>query len=150
MAGPRVYTVHAAPGARPGEPDVVLVKEGFCWPAFLVPPAWALWHRLWWALAAWLTGAAAVAAAGPALGLAPAGEAALGLVYALLAAGTANDWRRHALARRGWRFQGVVTGADAIEAEARLLRTDWPAQWRARQRQPARPPLAGFETDALA
>ena len=27
--------------------DFVLVKEGFCWPALLFGPLWALYHRMW-------------------------------------------------------------------------------------------------------
>jgi glutamine amidotransferase len=27
--------------------EAVLVRDGFSWPAFLVPPLWLLWHRLW-------------------------------------------------------------------------------------------------------
>lgn len=32
--------------------DVVLIKEGFAWPAFLFTALWALWHRMWlWGIA---------------------------------------------------------------------------------------------------
>ena len=27
--------------------DIVAVKEGFCWPAFLFSLVWAIFHRLW-------------------------------------------------------------------------------------------------------
>ena len=43
----QVYTVHYRPGPGSLDPDLVLIKEGFCWPAFLLNALWALWHRLW-------------------------------------------------------------------------------------------------------
>ena len=48
----KIYSVHDRPGSLAPDRDVVLVKEGFCWPAFFLTALWALWHRLWRAFVA--------------------------------------------------------------------------------------------------
>ena len=115
----RFYTVHRRPTPVRAEPDVVLVKEGFCWPAFLAAPLWILWHRQWLALAAYLIGLALVGAA--AVFLDAAGQGVLGLGYHWLVGASANDWRRFRLARAGYRLLDVVKAADLAEAESRLF-----------------------------
>ncbi len=117
----QIYTVHERPGGAPDNPDVVLVKEGFCWPALFVPLLWGLYHRLWLGLLAYLAGLALVGGLGAALGLGEPAQGLLGLVYALLVAASANDWRRWTLKRRGYRMTGVVAGNRLEEAERRLF-----------------------------
>lgn len=43
------YTLHLPADAFPGDPDALeradLVRDGFSWGAFLVPPLWFFWHR---------------------------------------------------------------------------------------------------------
>ncbi len=46
MARATIYTVHVRGRGR-ADDDVVLVKDGFSWPAFFFSLIWALWHRLW-------------------------------------------------------------------------------------------------------
>ena len=45
----RIYTVVERSGkpSKDTDRDVVLVKEGFCWPGLLFGPLWALAHRMW-------------------------------------------------------------------------------------------------------
>jgi hypothetical protein len=50
----RIYTVHELPGAPLDGAGIVLVKEGFSFPAFAFSWAWLLWHRLWIAFCVWL------------------------------------------------------------------------------------------------
>jgi hypothetical protein len=50
----RIYTVHMkrTGQGKKNDPDqgLVLIKEGFSWPAFFLSGLWALWHRMWfWA-----------------------------------------------------------------------------------------------------
>ena len=66
----RFYTVHILPGDPDPGDSIVLVEEGFCWPAFLLSPLWALWHRLW-LVAAILLGAGAIVSAAAATCSAP-------------------------------------------------------------------------------
>lgn len=121
----RIYTVHLGPALPAGAPpraapeggarDLVLVKEGFSWPAFFASVLWALYHRMWLTAALLLLASALVAAAAGALALDPAREAAVSLGYSALVGSFANDWRRASLAHRGYEEAGVVA-APALEA----------------------------------
>lgn len=103
----KVYSVHLRPGALSPDRDALAIREGFCWPAALFGPLWALAHRMWFA-AAGLLGATIL------LGLAvdwlqPDPATALAFIVGLMAivGFGANDWRRAALAARGWRHEGL-------------------------------------------
>ena len=117
----RIYTVHESSGSKASGQEVLLVKEGFCWPALLFAPLWALWHRMWpvafvlWAayvalvyLPEWVAGGDVWARLGWAAMLAVMGF--LG-----------NDLRRWTLGLRGYDLSGVVGGGDLAEAERRLF-----------------------------
>ncbi len=115
----RVYTVHHR--RRRAADQLVLIKEGFCWPAFLFNFLWALWHRLW--LVALLL-LALSSASGVLLGLAgldPVSEAAVSIGLAAVVGYIANDLRRWTLGRRGYSQETVVTGADMDTALHRFL-----------------------------
>jgi hypothetical protein len=111
----RVYTVHYRPDAALSERDAVLVKEGFCWPAFFAGILWALWHRMWLTALVFLLIAVVVEAVAELAGLDPLSGATLSLAIALLIGWSANDLRRRALVRRGYDMSGIVaaTGEDA-------------------------------------
>ena len=116
-----LYTVHLRRHALDPDRDLVLVKEGFSWPAFLFSVLWALWHRLW--LEAVIV-ALAEAAAGAALvgfGADEASQAAVSLALALVLGYVANDLRRSKLGRRGFVEAAVVQGRGRDEAERRFL-----------------------------
>ncbi|WP_135468509.1 DUF2628 domain-containing protein [Crenalkalicoccus roseus] len=103
------------PPAAPARP-VVLVPEGFSWPAFLFNVLWLLWHRLWLAALGYLALAVAIGA------LLPAGaDFAAGLALQFLLGAHAHDLRRRALARRGYAEAHVVAAPDRDSALARLL-----------------------------
>jgi hypothetical protein len=115
----RIYTVHYRPEAGGG--DIVPVKEGFCWPAFLFGPLWALWHGLW-VVALWLLALiAVVGAAGAVFALDAATAMALLLGAVVAVGGTANDLRRWTLERRGFSEEGVVMGGGEDSALRRFL-----------------------------
>ena len=116
------YTVHRRPAPPSADPDVVLIKEGFCWSAFALPPVWMLWHRQWLAMAVYLLGAAAIAAA--ATFMDEIGQAILALGYHVLIGFSANDWRRGRLARQGYRLTDIVLAAGLDEAETKLFHDD--------------------------
>ena len=114
----RIYTVHFRPDDGG---DIVLVKEGFCWPAFLVGPLWALWHGLWVVALGLVALVVGVGAAGAVPGLDAVTAAALSLGTAMAIGGTANDLRRWTLERRGFSEEGVVMGGGEDEALRRFL-----------------------------
>ncbi|MYZ47506.1 DUF2628 domain-containing protein [Propylenella binzhouense] len=112
------YTVHAPPD---GEIERArFVKEGFSWPAFFFPVIWLLWHGLWVAFVLYLVYAAALFALARTSPEAPVG--AIALIGAILFALEANNIRRAALARRGWRELGEAWGRGLDEAEHRFFR----------------------------
>ena len=141
-----VYTVYepsneddAAPEARADR--IAFVKEGFNWPAFLVPALWLFYQRMWIELVVLLVVIGAVpwllGTEGP--GGALAGWITLGLT--ILFAFEANDLRGWALERRGYRFAGVATGRDRTEAERSFFTLWLPKQERPQRLVP--PPKAG-------
>ena len=117
----RIYTVHIDPLSAEDDRGAVLLREGFSWPAAAFSVFWAIYHGLWdWALvllAAGLGLSAAVAFSG--LDALSAGAVELG--FAALVGATSNDWRRWALARRGYRLDGIVSGEDLAAAEQRYF-----------------------------
>ncbi len=107
----RVYTVHDRPGSLAPDHDVVLVKEGFCWPAFFLTVLWALWHRLWRTLVVLLAIGAGLEAALHFAGADGVTAISAHLAYSLIVGFGANDWRRGGLLQRGYRSLGVVAAA---------------------------------------
>lgn len=96
----------------------MLVKEGFCWPAFFFGALWALAKGLWLValllIAVWL---------GLTLALdwikADALTAmAVWFAFALVVGFEGNDWWRHKLERRGRHMAGVIA-ADGRDAALR-------------------------------
>lgn len=120
----RCFTVHRRDTGLFTEPDAVLVKEGFCWPAFFFTVLWALWQRMW--LVAFLILVVQVAAGvlSTWLGLVESAQYALTLGIMLIVGYGANDWRRHSLARRRYEETGVVCAGDRDEAELRMLQLE--------------------------
>lgn len=115
----RIYTVHYRPEAGGG--DIVPVKEGFCWPALLFGPLWALWHGLWSVALGLVALIALLGAAGAVLGLDVVTAAALSMGTATAIGGTANDLRRWTLERRGFSEEGVAMGFGEDAALRRFL-----------------------------
>jgi hypothetical protein len=115
----RVYTVHQIPGSSQPDREAVLVKEGFCWPAFFFSVVWALWNGMWLAALAFFIVVAVAETIAQLLGLDPITDAALSLAAALLIGGSANDLRRRSLDRRGYDLAGLVA---ATHEDAALRR----------------------------
>ena len=122
----RLYTVHILPGDPDPGSSIVLVKEGFCWPAFMLSPLWALWHRLWLVAAILVGAGATVPAAAYLLRPDPISHGAAALGVAVLIGFFANDLRRWTLERRGYRLDKVVSGADPDDALGRYLDKAYP------------------------
>ena len=117
----KTYTVHLRRHGLDPDRDVVLVKEGFCWPAFFLSILWALWHRLWLA-------AALILAANIVLGIGiyflrpdPVTQTAVALGIAAIIGYLANDYRQARLAQLGYAVDGVVSGLNKEHALRRYL-----------------------------
>jgi len=119
-----IYTAHRKPeflrddGTGNG---FVFVKDGFSWPAFLVPFFWLIWHRMWWALAGYLIAVAGVAGAGYAAGFPDGLGTWLGLLVNLYMGLEGNNLRRKVLSRRGYQEVADVAANDGEEAAWRLF-----------------------------
>jgi len=114
-----VYTVHISDSAT--KPDLVLIKDGFSWPAAVFGFLWALVVGAWALALALFVVQLGLSALLPlvienseALGVAQLGGA---IVIGLIA----NEARRWFLTWRGLHEAGVVTGADKDQAERRFL-----------------------------
>lgn len=117
----KVFTVHhrIAGGGRAA--DLVLIKEGFCGPAFFFGFLWPLAHRMWGVAAFFLVAQISGQAVAAVLGLGASGHAVLGGACTVALAYLANDLRRAALWRRGYRERSVVLGRSASDGFRRYL-----------------------------
>jgi len=132
-----VYSVYE-PGDPAPDPEaraeaLQFVKEGFSWPAFLVPALWLIYWRMWIELAVFVVVFAALQWG---LGLDKPGHEALGwLLTGLFAlfAFEANDLRSAALERHGYRLIGIAEGRGRTEAELSFFKG-----WLTQQEKPGR------------
>lgn len=107
---------------------LAFVKEGFSWPALLVPALWLIYQRMWIELIVFL----AIFAVLPfAFGLDRQNEELAGWIsfaLVMLFAFEANDLRNASLERRGYSLAGVAMGSGRIEAELDFFRHWLPEQ----------------------
>jgi hypothetical protein len=133
-------TLYSVYEPRAEAPDLIeradrlaFVKEGFCWPALLVPAFWLIYQRMWVELGVLVV---VVAALQWAFGFDPATQALFGwvsLALIFLFAFEANDLRVAALKRRGFTLAGIAAGAGRDAAELAFFRSWLPQQSRVRE-----------------
>ena len=117
----RLYSVYLRDHGREPMGDLVLVKEGFSWPAFVFTFLWALWSRMWLP-AIVLFSVIALAGWGVRhLGYGEDVEGLLSLVIGLSLGLFGNDLRRNWLDHQGFQEIAVVSGKNAEEAMRRFL-----------------------------
>ncbi|MDE0940871.1 MAG: DUF2628 domain-containing protein [Alphaproteobacteria bacterium] len=128
----RLYTVHHRPNvderAATTDPDVVFVKEGFCWPALFVPLLWLVYRKQVWGLLAFLAVTAILSAATFVSGLDAITTSLLSVALSLYIAAQANDWRRWRLAADGYALVTVVGANNLRRAEEVYFYDRWQAQ----------------------
>lgn len=117
----RVFSIHLRPTALTPDRDAVLVKEGFCWPAFFFGPFWALSHRMWFAGLGLISVLVALGIAETILRLDPMTYSAVMVGVAAIIGFCGNDWRRNALTVRGWKMQGLSAAPDRDLALRRFI-----------------------------
>lgn len=117
----RIYTVHLRRHGLDPDRDLVLVKEGFCWPAGLFTVAWAVSHRMWRTALALLAIVILLNGLTYVLGADALTDSTLSLGTCVLFGLLANDLRRWALERRGFVFDAVVSAPDRDAAVRRYL-----------------------------
>jgi len=139
-----VYSVYESPTEAPDLAEradrLAFVKEGFSWPALLVPLLWLLYYRMWieFIVLVLVYIALQVVFGTDTQGQAMAAWASLGI--GVLFAFEANDLRTLSLERRGYRLAGVASGRDRTEAERSFFHT-----WLPQQARPSKGPERGPE-----
>jgi Protein of unknown function (DUF2628) len=118
-----LYTVLAPPeraaDAQPDPLKLVFVKEGFCWPALVIPLAWLVFRRMWLILALYV--AIAVGLTVLAQNIGGAIPTTIYVLLRLLFALEGNGLRRWTLEGAGYRLFDVVEGRRLWEAELRYF-----------------------------
>lgn len=95
-----------------------LICDGFSWIAFILPPLWLLWHRLWFAAVLAFVVLGALSFVGEGQGLALAGSL-LTLLVSFIVGFEGATLRAAALRRAGWTEWGVVEAENFADAEIR-------------------------------
>ncbi len=95
-----------------------LVRDGLSWQAFLAPPLWFAWTRLWVEAVVLLALIIGVSLLGD---VAPGLAAAASLAVSFLAASEWSALKIAALRRAGWQEAGTIIAEDQAEAEIRLV-----------------------------
>ena len=98
--------------------QAILVRDRFSWPAFLVPPLWLLWHRLWLEAVVAIAVMGGITVIGELASMGPAGSL-MGLLVSIYVGLEGQAMRIAALRRRGYTQWGVVEGGNADEAYIR-------------------------------
>lgn len=117
-----IYTVMEPPVTSNDSGDagrVAFVHDGFSWLALILPPLYLVLNGMWLVLAGWLAGATLIPF-GAGFVFEGAGVPAA-IAFAILFAFEANGLRIRTLARRGYRFAGVVAGPNLDECERRFF-----------------------------
>lgn len=110
----KIYSVHELPGGSLDQ--IVFVKQGFSWPAFLFTIVWCLWRRLWIAAAFLLVLFVAIGTL-----FSDGAAAALTFVVSLIIGSWANDLRRRLLLAAGYQETQLAPGRNLEEAELRYF-----------------------------
>ena len=120
----KLYSVFLRRHGLEPDKDLVLVKEGFSWPAFFLTFLWALWHRLW-------LGAAVIFGIQSVISLMivlykpdQLTQSILSLGAAVLFGFIANDFRQSKLEDQGFECADVVSGGNGEQALFRFLDKD--------------------------
>lgn len=120
------FTIHQPPpkGAAATAEDLVFVRDGFHFWAFLLAPLWLLAHRLWLVLLLYVAVTAAINAGLVMVGASGTLTFLASLCIALLVGFEAATLWRWTLQRRRWKTLGFVVGESEEMAERRFY-----AEW---------------------
>jgi hypothetical protein len=122
-----IYTVHEPPrltGNAAADADrFIFVRDGFYGWAFLLPPLWMLWHRLWLVLLGYLILTGVLQNLLSVIGVSGTVHFLVTLAISVLVGTEGASLRRFTLARRRYRNVGVVVGDDVEAAERRFFAT---------------------------
>lgn len=112
----KTFTVHLRRDGLDPNRDIAVIKEGFCWPAFVMSVVWAVWHRLWRVALGFFAAEVLLSAVLAYLGADWKTELVLSVGLAILIGLVANDFRRWTLERHGFVQSDIVAGIDGDAA----------------------------------
>lgn len=139
----KLYTVHELINES-GDPmlraeRMAFVKDGIAWTAFLMPPLWALWHRMWLVFIGYILAVLVFQLLLISLGVSSTTSASVTLIANFLFALEANNLRRWTLERKGYKEVAAVSGRTREECELRFF-VDWLEDDKGRKSIASRPP----------
>ena len=121
------YTVHHRPIQNAEtDPDVVLIKEGFCWPAFVAPPLWLIYHLQVLGLLVYVSVTTVLSTAVIYSVVDPLTGLLLAVILSFLVASLANDWRRWRLTTIGYQLVAITVANNLHHAEEKFFYSNWP------------------------
>jgi len=120
----RIFTIYLRRHGLDPVKDVVVLKDGFSWPAFLAGSLWALWHHMWWVALGLVIGAGIINGLGSLLFSDPYSPPVLAAAFALLSGLLAHDLRVWTLERQGFVLSAVVSADHSEDALRRYLDDD--------------------------
>ena len=115
----KIFTAYENTERTDPAEQVELVREGFSWLAFLFSPVWLMVNRMWIETFGFFLLAVGLVRGGAMLHLPAVTVLLFTLLLHLIVGFSAYDLKRGALARRGFRFTGVVAAETALNAQRR-------------------------------
>ena len=121
------YTVQQRPIQNVDtDPDVILIKEGFCWPAFVAPPLWLIYRMQILGLLVYLSVTTVLSTAVIYSLIDSLTGLFLAIVLSFLVASLANDWRRWRLTTIGYQLVAITFANNLRHAEEKFFYSNWP------------------------
>jgi hypothetical protein len=114
----RIYTVYVSNDLAL---NIVPIKEGFNWVAFIFSPLWAAFHRLWFVVLGVVLASVCLAWFLFALGGDFVVQAIALLGLAIIIGWTANDFKRQNLVERGFKEVAILLADGKETAIARYV-----------------------------
>lgn len=125
MARLSAFTVHEPPDVAGGRIEraesLLFVRDGFSWRAALLSPLYLLVRGEWLALAAYAAAATLLIVGLNLFGANPGWIVWMFVLLNVVTGFEGSELQRWALARKGWREVGTVSGAGREEAERRFF-----------------------------
>ena len=99
----------------------IFIRDRFSWSAFLVPPLWLGYKRIWRWLLVYAILEGLLIAGATNIALAPTLTGAISLLMAIFVGICGREWWGAALERRGFELAGIVHGVTPEDAERRFF-----------------------------
>jgi Protein of unknown function (DUF2628) len=140
------YSVHEPPHTAADRVEraeaLEFVKDGFEFPAFVLPPIWLASRGIWLGTLAYFAAVVVIFGLAGWLGVTTLWPALAMLVIHLIAGAEADELHRSHLEAQGWSTVGHVTGTGALDCERRFYDQWLPSSPMTRTAEPVSPSVA--------